>query len=187
MTAPATSVPGLTLEQPDRTQWAQPPTEIKAFELTNEEGKPVKSSDLRGRTALVFFGFTNCPNICPPTMQLIRQAQLALQQEKMAVDGVLISVDGERDTPAAMKAFLEPFGPDFRGMTGDPRLVRDIAAGFKAIFFKGMPTDSAGGYNVEHTSQVYLVDRQGRLRATFYNAPVSDVVAVTRSVVGEKD
>jgi protein SCO1 len=96
-------------------------------------------------------------------------------------------VDGERDTPAVMKAFLEPLGPGFLGLTGDPRIVRDIATDFSAVFFKGMPTDAAGGYDVEHTSQVYLVDREGRLRATFYNAPVGDMVAVTRGVLREQD
>jgi cytochrome oxidase Cu insertion factor (SCO1/SenC/PrrC family) len=65
-------------------------------------------------------------------------------------------------------------------------VVRDIAAQFPAVFFKGMPTDSVGGYNVEHTSQVYLVDKGGRLRATFYNAPTDDMIAVTRGVLSEE-
>ena len=84
-----------------------------------------------------------------------------------------------------MQKYLEPFMPGFIGLTGDPRAVRDIAAQFRAVFFKGMPTDSVGGYNVEHTSQIYLVDKAGRLRATFYNAPSDDIIATTRRVMQE--
>ena len=180
--AAAAAPGGVALVEPERTQIASPPVGIKDFELTNHDGRPFRFSDLQGHSALVFFGFTNCPNVCPPTLQLMRQVKRSLQEEDLRIEGVLVSVDGERDTPAAMKAFLAPFDPEFIGLTGDPRVVRDISAAFSAVFFKGMPTDSAGGYNVEHTSQVYLVDGSGRLRATFYNAPVSDMVAVSRFV-----
>ena len=97
---------------------------------------------------------------------------------------MLISVDGERDTPAAMKAFLEPFGPAFTGLTGSPAEVRRIAKGYKAVFFKGMPRP-AGGYDVEHTSQVYLVDRQGRLRARFQGAGSEEIASLARTVMQE--
>ena len=157
---------------------------MQDFALLDQDGKPFKFSDLHGRTVLVFFGFTNCPNVCPPTLQQLRQIQRQLQQEA-PLTTVFVSVDGERDTPAVMQKYLEPFMPGFVGLTGDPRAVRDIAAQFRAVFFKGMPTDSVGGYNVEHTSQVYLVDKAGRLRATFYNAPSDDIIATTRRVMQE--
>ena len=179
------SPPALT--QPDRTQLVKPPQGLADFVLTNEDAQPFKFSNLRGRTALVFFGFTNCPNVCPPTMQKLRAVQRSLADEKSPLTSILISVDGERDTPAVMKQYLEPFMPGFLGLTGDPRAVRDIASAFSAVFFKGMPTDSAGGYNVEHTSQVYLVDREGRLRASFFNAPAGDMIETTRRVMRQPD
>jgi protein SCO1/2 len=158
---------------------------LKDFELVDQDGRSFKFSQLRGQTALVFFGFTNCPSVCPTAMQLLRQVGRSLQQQDVVVDVVFISVDGERDTPSVIKQFLEPFMPGFIGLTGEPRRVKDIATAFSAVFFKGMPTDTVGGYNVEHTSQVYLVDRDGRMRATFFNAPAVDVEAVTARVVRE--
>ena len=92
---------------------------------------------------------------------------------------VLISVDGERDTPELMKEYLAGYSESFIGLTGDPKSVRKIAAEFKAVFFKGLPYDNAGNYQVEHTSLVYLVDSQGRLRATFLDAPVESMAATT--------
>ena len=78
---------------------------------------------------------------------------------------VFVSVDGERDTPAVLKQYLAGYPDNFIGLTGDPKTVRKIAAGFKAVFFKGLPYDSAGNYQVEHTSMVYLVDPEGSIRA----------------------
>ena len=88
----------------------------------------------------------------------------------------MISVDGERDTPEVMKKYLAGYSDSFIGLTGDPKAVRKIAADFKAVFFKGLPYDNAGNYQVEHTSLIYLVDSQGRLRATFLDAPVESMV-----------
>ncbi len=95
---------------------------------------------------------------------------------------IMISVDGDRDTPAALKAYLAPLSKDFIGLTGDPRTVRGIAANFSAVFFKGLPADNSGNYLVEHTSQVYLVDAQGRLHATFFDASVERMSRTVRSL-----
>lgn len=100
---------------------------------------------------------------------------------------VMISVDGGRDTPAVMKAYLEPLSDQFIGLTGDPKAVRKIAAGFSAVFFKGLPADNSGAYLVEHTSQIYLVDDQGRLRATFFDASVEAMSEATRAIVAKAE
>jgi protein SCO1 len=181
----ATEQAAAALAQPDRTKLVMPPQTLSDFSLTDQDGHSFNFNDLRGQTVLVFFGFTNCPNVCPPTLQKLRQVERSLQHEKSSLTTAFVSVDGERDTPAAMKKYLEPFEPGFIGLTGDPGAVRDIATSFSAVFFKGMPTDAVGGYNVEHTSQVYLVDREGRLRATFYNAPADDMILTTRMVMQE--
>jgi protein SCO1/2 len=95
---------------------------------------------------------------------------------------IMISVDGDRDTPAALKAYLAPLSKDFIGLTGDPRTVRALAGNFSAVFFKGLPADNSGRYLVEHTSQVYLVDAQGRLHATFFDASVERMSQTVRSL-----
>jgi protein SCO1 len=169
--------------QQDRVLLAPDEPEVTDFSLTGEEGQTLRLSSLRGRSALVFFGFTHCPGVCPATMFKLRLLSESLEQEAGASPLVLfVSVDGDRDTPGVMKAYLESYPENFVGLTGDPRTVRTIAAGFKAVFFKGLPSDSSGEYLVEHTSQVYLVDERGRLRATFFDAPVEIMAKVTRDL-----
>ena len=165
---------------------ADEPRQIAAFDLTDQASRSFTNEDLRGRTSLVYFGFTNCRNVCPVTATQLRQVARALAGEASPLINVMISVDGERDTPEAMSRFLAPYSPGFVGLTGKPEAVREVATDFKAVFFKGMPIDAKGGYDVEHTPQVYLVDRAGRMRATFYNAAVGSMVDVTRRVMREK-
>lgn len=98
---------------------------------------------------------------------------------------VMISVDGERETPAAMKKYLAAFSPDFIGLTGNPRAVTDVAARFSAVGFKEQP-DQQGNYEYFHSSQVFLVDKDGRLRASFSDASLESMVTVTRLVLDEK-
>lgn len=180
----ATSVAGT-----DRTgsvQIAAEPSAVSDFELTDHEGKLFRSPHLRGRDVLVFFGFTKCPSICPAALTRLQLLTSQLEQDGEAAPVVvLISVDGERDTPAVLTDYLSAFPPNFIGLTGDPTSVRDIAARFKAVFFKGLPYDKAGNYQVEHTSMIYLLDANGRLRATFMDAPV-EVMANTVRGLGNR-
>jgi len=179
----ATPSPAIGLVDRERTKFAETVSPLPDFQLLDQNGHAFGLQDLRGRASLVFFGFTNCPSVCPPTMQKLRQVQRTLQAEESKFVVALISVDGDRDTPEVMKRYLAPFEPGFIGLTGDPKLVREIAAAFSAVFFKGMPTDSTGSYDVEHTSQAYLVDQAGQVRATFYNAPADDMAAVARTLL----
>ncbi len=171
---------------PARVLEASPPKVIADFELTNQDGQPLRLSSLRGSPVLLFFGFANCPDVCPQTLgqlQMIAQSQdLVVRQARL----VMVSVDGNRDKPADLKRYLAPMSPAFIGLTGDPRKVRDIAAQFSAVFFKGALTDKSGKYLVEHTSQVYLLDRKGRLRSTFFNATAEAITKATRLVALEK-
>jgi protein SCO1 len=159
---------------------AQPPKPIADFELVDQEGHPFKLSALRNKPALIFFGFTHCPDVCPAT--LVKLRLLTDSQPVPDLEVVMISVDGDRDSPEAMKAYLAKVSPRFIGLTGDPRIVRGIAEQFPAVFFKGFPERPGGEYAVAHTSQVYLVDQQGRLRATFDDAPVTTMEQVTRDL-----
>lgn len=155
------------------------------FSLTDQDGKPRTLSSLRGRPTLVFFGFARCPDICPAALHLIKSAH-EKDRAMRKVQVVMISVDGERDTPAAMKAWLAPLSKDFIGLTGDPKTVLGVAREFEGIFFKGPPLNAAGDYNMQHTSQIYLVDAAGRLRATFSEPSVDVLVQVTKEIAAEK-
>jgi protein SCO1/2 len=169
----------------DRVVEAVPPKPIADFVLTDQNGKPFRLSRLKGRPVLVFFGFTNCPLACPTAMaQLLsvtRSADPAAREARV----VMISTDGQRDTPAVMKEYLARISPEFIGLTGPPKEVGVIAAQFSAVFFRGRAADKSGNYLVDHTTQIYLLDRAGRLRATFFDAPVDTLARVTSAVAAE--
>jgi protein SCO1/2 len=167
----------------DRIRIAAEPVAIPDFTLTDHEGRPASFGSLRGREALVFFGFTHCPSVCPAAMFRLRLLTESFEDAgEPAPAVVFISVDGERDTADVLKRYLAAYPASFIGLTGDPKQVRRIAAQFNAVFFKGLPSDGSGDYLVEHTSQVYLVDELGRLRATFIDAPVEAMASSARQL-----
>jgi protein SCO1/2 len=160
------------------------PAPVADFTLTDQTGKARSFSSLRGEPVLVFFGFTHCANVCPTTMARLKSLHAARGGKLRAARIVLISVDGERDTPAALKAYLEPLSRDFIGLTGDPKETARIAAGFAAVFFKE-PAGKDGSYNVMHSTQIFAVDKAGRLRATFADASIEDMATVTDLLLKE--
>jgi len=182
----ATATATAPLPALERVAVAEPPVDLADFKLTDQNGKPLRFSDLRGQPVLVFFGFAHCPNVCPATLAVLKAAHASKDRAVRRARVVMISVDGERDTPAAMKAYLAPISKDFIGLTGDPKVVLEIARQFQAIFFRGPPTNAAGDYLMQHTSQIYLVDAGGRLRATLFEPPVETLVRVTREIANEK-
>ena len=169
---------------PERTLLADPPRPIADFQLKDQTGKTVKLADFRGAPVLIFFGFTHCSTACPTVLPQLRELERQHGAQLGKARIAIISVDGERDTPAAMQTWLKPLSPNFIGLTGAPAQVHTIAEGFSATFYK-IPGQKPGDYSVEHSSQVFLVDAQGRLRATFFNAPVATMAEVTQSVAKE--
>jgi protein SCO1/2 len=161
------------------------PKVISDFELTDQTGATFRFSSLQGEPALVFFGFAHCPDVCPAALAKLKLLKQSADHELRQVRVVMISVDGERDTPESMREYLARFAPDFIGLTGDPRKVREIAAQFSAVFFKGQPRDTSGNYVIEHTSQVYAVDKSGRVRAEFYDASIEAITGVTKALLNE--
>lgn len=171
--APGHAAPGVATEGPRDSRalrLAQPRT-LAPFTLLDQKGRPFRSSEaFRGRVSLVFFGFLNCPDVCPTTLLRLRNL-MAADPALAAVQVVMVSVDGERDTPAAMKGLLDAIEPRFVGLTGDPARVRPVARSFSASFVKQPPSGPEGAYVVDHSAQLYLVDRTGRLATIFFNAP----------------
>jgi len=177
--APSAILPAL-----ERVYVNPEPTPIADFALTDHNGRQRLFSSLRGEPALVFFGFAHCPNVCPDALARLKALHDARDGELKSAAIVLISVDGERDTPAALKAFLSPLSRDFIGLTGDPKATTKIAAQFSAVFFKE-PPGKDGNYNVMHSSQIFVVDKQGRLRASFVNASLEDMATITSLLIQE--
>jgi protein SCO1 len=166
---------------PERTLLAEPPRALTDFELTSHEGKPVRLSQLRGTPLVVFFGFAHCPTVCPAALQELRQLERQHKAELGNARVVIISVDGERDTPAAMAEWLKPISKNFLGLTGSPAKVREIAREFSAAFYK-TPGKTPSEYLVEHNAQIFVVNPRGELHATFFSAPVATMAQVVRAL-----
>lgn len=181
----ASAPPASAAANLERVQRASPPRPIADFELTDQFGKRRTLGSFQGAPLLVFFGFANCPDVCPAALHQLQLLMNSQDKEVQRANVAMISVDGARDTPAVMKAYLQPISRKFIGLTGPPQQVRGIAAQFQAVFFKGAPTDKSGGYRIDHTSQVYLLDSSGRLRATFFNAPIETLRIVTAEISRE--
>jgi protein SCO1/2 len=134
----------------------------RQFELTDPDGRRRSLADFRGKVTLVFFGFTQCPDVCPTTLAELAAAKRALGADGAKVQGVFISVDPERDTPALLKSYVSQFDPSFVGLRGTPEETLATAKEFKVFFAKSPGKD--GNYSVDHTAGAFLFDPAGRVR-----------------------
>jgi len=135
------------------------------FQLIDQDGKPISDRDFKGKPFLVFFGYTHCPDVCPATLFEVSEVLRALGPDAERTGALFITVDPERDTPAAMKDYVASFDGHVRGATGDEAA---IAAAEKAyrVYAKKVPGDH-GDYSMDHTALVYLMDKRGRFVAPF--------------------
>ncbi len=136
-----------------------------AFALTDQNGKPFTEKDLAGRPSLVFFGFTHCPDICPTKLFEITQMLDSLGADAGKVNVVFITVDPERDTTELLSTYLGSFHASIRGLTGTEQQVTQAMRAYRA-YARKVPLD-AGGYTMDHTAFVYLMDKQGQFVSTF--------------------
>lgn len=179
----ATDATGLNVE---RKQVLDPPKELAEFTLTNQNGGPLSSSELRGKPVLLFFGFTHCPDVCPTTLAQFRQIKGDLGERGDEVNYVFISVDGSRDTPEVVKAYVEQFDSEFVGLTGAEDEVRAIGGDYFVYFNRAAPegTPSAAGYSVDHTAFTYLIDTEGKLRVIYpFQTPREMIVADIENLI----
>jgi protein SCO1/2 len=169
----ATPLPGTLLD---------PPKEVGDFTLTDQDGQPFRLSDLHGRVALLFFGYTNCPDICPTTLAEFKRVKALLGDDAGRVAFVFVSVDGARDTPERLAAYVRAFDPQFIGLTGDDATLRPIARDF-GVFYQRVNYESDTNYLVDHTASTFVVDQQGRLRLVFpYGTDPAAIVARLRAL-----
>ena len=135
------------------------------FQLTDQDGQTVTDKSLQGRPTLIFFGFTHCPDVCPTSLFEMSEVLRAMGQDADRVNAYFISVDPERDTPAAMKDYLSSFDPHLKGLTGDPEVMAKVTSEYR-VYAKKVPLKD-GDYTMDHTALVYLMDRDGRVVAPF--------------------
>ena len=154
------------------------------FHLTDQNGQIRREADFRGQFTLVFFGYSNCPDVCPTTLQTITTALDKLGPDAAKVTPIFITVDPERDTPALLAEYVTAFEPTFLGLTGDSPATRRAARAFK-VFYQKVPT-SKGDYTMDHSTGYYVIDRKGRTRLMFrYGQSAADMAYDIRLLLRE--
>ena len=136
----------------------------RGFELTDHTGKRRTLEDFRGKVVLLFFGFTNCPDVCPTALAEMAQTLERLGPDAARVQGLLVTVDPERDTPQMLAKYVPAFHPSFLGLRGTPAETAKTAKEFKAYYSANRKPDDGGIYSVDHTSAIFMFDPEGRLR-----------------------
>lgn len=134
------------------------------FELTAHDGRTFSDRDVSGTPFLVFFGFTHCPEICPTALFEISEALRATGDRGSKLRALFITVDPERDTPEVMKSYLSSFDERIVGLSGSPETIKAVTRAYRAYAARVPLKD--GGYTMDHTSSVYLMDRNGRFLRT---------------------
>jgi protein SCO1 len=133
------------------------------FELTDEDGARFSSASLAGKPFAIFFGFTQCPDVCPTTMLEMANVMRELGDAARDFKVLFVTVDPERDKPDMLKAYTDSFDARIIGLTGTADEIAGVARAYRAVYRK-VPTE--GGYTMDHTAIVYLMNAQGRLAST---------------------
>jgi len=135
----------------------------KDFNLTDHNGKPARLADFRGKAVVLFFGYTQCPDVCPTTLSIMRDAMALLGDDAKRVQVLFISVDPARDTPQLLAQYVPAFHPSFLGLYADEKAVAAVARDFK-VFYAKQPGTTPGSYSIDHSTGSYAFDPQGKLR-----------------------
>jgi protein SCO1/2 len=135
----------------------------RKLDLSDADGKPRSLADFKGKVTVVFFGYTQCPDVCPATMVELAQVKKALGADGERIQGVFVTVDPERDTPEVLKTYMSSFDPSFVALRGTPEQLQAAAKEFK-VFFGKVPGKTEGSYTMDHTAGSYVFDAGGRLR-----------------------
>ena len=148
----------------------------RELKLTDHTGKPRTLTDFQGKVVVVFFGFTQCPDVCPTTLVEMKAVKEKLGKDGERVQVLFVTVDPERDTPELLAKYVPAFDPTFIGLYGDAEATARTAKEFK-VFYKKVPGSSPTNYSVDHTAALYIYDPSGRLRLFAKHAQGADALA----------
>jgi len=137
---------------------------VVPFHLVDQQGRPVSERDILGRPAAVFFGFTYCPEVCPTTLSSLTALLGRMGRDADKIGIYFVTVDPARDTPDALEKYLSSFDPRIRGLTGAPDQISTLAKAL-GVYYARTELDG-GGYTMDHTASVFLLDAKGRFVGT---------------------
>lgn len=168
-----------TVERAPRPETAtviDEPRPLPDFELADTAGRPFTAADLEGGFHLLFFGFTNCPDVCPLTLQVLAEVRPRLEQRfgEDAPDVVFVSVDPARDTPERIASYLQNFDPGFTGVTGSDEALAPLLDTLGVAVRK--QENEGESYNVTHSGHVFVIGPDGEWRAVFRPSTSADVL-----------
>ena len=135
----------------------------RGFELTDQDGHRRTLADFHGKVVSIFFGYTQCPDVCPTTLSELAEVMKMLGPDAARVQVLFVTIDPERDTPQLLTAYVPAFNPSFLGLYGDAEATARTAKEFKIIYQK-QSGPTPGTYTMDHSAGTYVFDPQGRLR-----------------------
>jgi protein SCO1/2 len=133
------------------------------FSLTDHNGQPRTLADFKGKAVVIFFGFTQCPDVCPTSMSELAQVKQLLGKDGERLQGLFVTIDPERDTPEIMKAYMASFDPSFLALYAQPDKLPEVAKSFR-IYYKKVSGKTPTSYTMDHSAGSYVFDPQGRIR-----------------------
>ena len=161
----------------------------RTLNLTDQDGRARSLADFKGKVLVVFFGYTQCPDVCPTTMAEVAEVKRGLGADGDKVQGVFVTIDPERDTAALLKAYLASFDPSFIGLRGSEEQTQAAAKEFK-VFYAKVPGKTPETYTMDHTAASFIFDTEGRVRVyARYGAgaqPLADDIKLLLAEAGKK-
>ncbi|MDP2768979.1 MAG: SCO family protein [Giesbergeria sp.] len=155
------------------------------IQLPDHNGQQRSLKDFKGKVAVVFFGYTQCPDVCPTTMQEMAEVKRMLGKDGDRLQAIFVTVDPERDTADMLKAYMGNFDPSFLALRGTPEQTAAVAKDFK-IYFKKVDGKTPTSYTMDHSAGSYIYDTQGRLRVYYrYGSGVEALAADVRTLLKE--
>jgi protein SCO1/2 len=161
----------------------------RTLNLTDQDGRARSLADFKGKVLVVFFGYTQCPDVCPTTMAEVAEVKKSLGADGDKVQGIFVTVDPQRDTAQLLKAYLNSFDPTFVGLRGSEEQTQAAAKEFK-VFYAKAPGKTPDSYTMDHTAASFIFDTEGRVRVyARYGAgaqPLADDIKLLLAEAGKK-
>ncbi len=153
------------------------------FSLVSHTGKTFSLRQVRGQIAMIFFGFTHCPDVCPNTLAVMNAVMVNLGPQAEHVTPIFISLDPKRDSPEVLANYLSYFDADFIGLTGSKAEIDRVTSQYK-VFYRLIGDTNNLRYRVDHSTNLYIVDKRGRLvRIIPYGMPHTEVLNTVRELL----
>ena len=160
-------------------------TYAKNFELTDHHGQVRHLPDFAGKVVVLFFGYTQCPDVCPTAMVELASIKTALGKDGERLQGLFVSIDPERDTPEVLKAYMGNFDPSFLALTTSPAKLAELAKDFK-VYYKKVEGKTPTSYTMDHSAGSYVYDTKGQLRLfTRYGSAAQGLTADIQQLLKE--